>query len=60
MNEWFIRYCSIAAGLYIMSIYMYIYVKNIKMYKKWHAIPSVHINSHVKSRHLHEDIYSVR
>ena len=46
MNEWFIRYCSIAAGLYIMSIYMYIYiyvcVKNIKIYKKWHAISSVH------------------
>ena len=40
MNEWFIRYCSTAAGLYIMSSKEY---RNIL--KKWHAIPNVHVNS---------------
>jgi len=40
LSSWIIHYVNI-------YVYIYIYVKNIKIYKKWHAIPSVHVNSHV-------------
>ena len=45
MNEWFIWYCSIAAGLYNISIYIYIkYIKNGMQYQVFTLIVTL---SHV-------------